>query len=113
MVCQFFTGSWGRHFVDWCGEGRGLKGKITPGKFILFEMSYLSIQWLLKLTDMNDDDTGIVTQSTLKPLHANWVINTHNQMSQSPELIKSGFRKFGLLSDHDTIKYIHACLFII
>ena len=32
------------------GEG-GLKGKITPGKFILFEMSYLSLQWLLKLTE--------------------------------------------------------------
>ena len=52
----------------------------------------------------DDDDTGIAAQvdlksSTLKSLHANWVINTHNCMSQRPELIKSGFRKVGLLSD--------------
>ena len=52
----------------------------------------------------DDDDTGIAAQvdlksSTLKPLHTNWVINTHNRMSQRPELIKSGFRKVGLLSD--------------
>ena len=109
MVCQFFTGSWGCHFMDWLGEGRGLKEKITPGKFILFEMSYFSIQWLLKLTERwrhRDCDT------TLKPLHANWVINTHNHMSQCPELIKNGFRKLGLLSDHYTINYVHACLFI-
>lgn len=34
--------------------------------------------------------------STLKPLHANWVINTHYNMSKRPELIKSGFQKVGL-----------------
>ena len=53
----------------------------------------------------NDHDTRIVTQvdsktSTLKPLLAYWVINTHNLMSQCPKLIKSGFRKVGLLSDY-------------
>ena len=40
MVCQFLTGSWGRNFV----VGGGVEGKITPGKFILFETSYLSLQ---------------------------------------------------------------------
>mgnify|MGYP003684644511 CR=1 FL=1 len=61
--------------------GRGLKGKKTPTKLILFETRYLSLQWLLK--SLNDDDTGIAAQvdlktSTLKPLHANWVINIYN-----------------------------------
>ena len=66
------------------------------------------------LKSLNDaDHTGIVTQvdskmSTLKPLHANWVINTNNLMSQCPELIKSSFRKVGLLSDY---RHMHACLF--
>ena len=75
------------YVISWNGwlgrseRGRGLKGKITPRKFILFETSYLSSQWLLK--SLNDDDAGIAAQvdlktSTLKPLHANWVINTHN-----------------------------------
>ena len=57
MVCQVFTGSWGRNFVE------GGEGKITPGKFILFETSYLSLQWLLKF--LNNDDTGIATQVDL------------------------------------------------
>ena len=34
VVCQFFTGSWGSNFVDWLV---GLKRRITPGKFTLFE----------------------------------------------------------------------------
>ena len=60
--------------------GGGLKRKISPKKLILFETTYLSLQWLLKTLN---DDAGIVAQvdlktSTLKPLHANWVINTHN-----------------------------------
>ena len=47
MVCQYFTGSWGCNFVDLLvgDRGGGLKGKITPEKFILFETSYLSLQW--------------------------------------------------------------------
>ena len=45
-VCQFFTGSWGiRGLVGW---GRGVKRRITPGKFILFEMSYFSLQQFLQ-----------------------------------------------------------------
>ena len=50
MVCQFFTDSWVRNFVDllvvW--GGGGLKGMITPKKFILFETSYLSLHMLLQ-----------------------------------------------------------------
>ena len=54
---------------------------------------------------VNDDDTVIASQvdlkmSTEKPLHANWAINTHNLNPQRPELIRSGFRKVGLLSDY-------------
>ena len=47
VVCQFFTGSWGRKFVDYLvGEKEGgLKGKITPEKFILFETRYFSLKW--------------------------------------------------------------------
>ena len=63
------------------GKGGWLKGEITPRKLILFETSYLSLQWLLK--SLKDDDAGIAAQvdlktSTLKPIHANWVIYTHN-----------------------------------
>ena len=63
------------------GRGEWLKGKITPRKMILFETSYLSLKWLMK--SLNDDDAGIAAQvdlktSTLKPLHANWVINNYN-----------------------------------
>ena len=75
--CRLGGKKWGR------GGGGGFKGKITPRnwrKMILFERSYLSI-WLLK--SQNNDNAGIATQvdlktSTPKPLHANWVINTHN-----------------------------------
>ena len=54
---------------------------------------------------VNDDGTVIVSQvdlkmSTVKPLHANWTINTHNLIPQCPELINSDFRKVGLLSDY-------------
>ena len=54
---------------------------------------------------MNDDDTMIASRvnlkmSTVQPLHANWAINTHNLILQRPELIRSGFRKVGLLSDY-------------
>ena len=82
MFVSFFTGSWGRNFVDRLVRekgGGGLKGKITLRKLILFETSYLSLQWLLK--SLNNDDAGIAAQvdlKTSKPLHANWVINTHN-----------------------------------
>ena len=53
---------------------------------------------------VTEDNTVIATQvnlkmSTVKPLHAIWVINTHNLIPQRPELIRSGFRKVGLLSD--------------
>ena len=51
---------------------------------------WYSTQVLKSLND--DDDTGIAAQvdlktSNLKPLHANWVITTHNRMSQSPPII--------------------------
>ena len=46
--------------------------------------------------------------STIKPLHANWVINTHNLMSQ----IRSDFRKVGLLCDYWHYS-VHACLFVL
>ena len=54
---------------------------------------------------VNDDDTVIASQvdlkmSTVKPLHANWAINTPNLIPQRQELIRSGFRKVGLLSDY-------------
>ena len=54
------------------------------------------------LKSLNDDDfIGIETQvDLLKPLKANWVINTFYLMSRRPELIKSGFRQVGLLSDY-------------
>ena len=45
-VCNIFTGSWGRNFVDRLVEEkcRGLKGKITPRKFIfLNELSFFTI----------------------------------------------------------------------
>ena len=45
------------------GGGGGGERKVTPGKVILFETSYLSLQWLLKL--LNDNDTGIATQVDL------------------------------------------------
>ena len=53
----------------------------------------------------NDDDTVIASQvdlkmSTVKPLHTYWAINTPNLIPQPPELIRSGFRKLGLLSDY-------------
>ena len=85
-VCVFVGGG------VWCGVGGGggggggwvaggLKGKITLRKLILFETSFLSLQWLLK--SLNDDDPGFAAQvdlktSTLKSLHANWFLNTHN-----------------------------------
>ena len=54
---------------------------------------------------VNDNDTWIASQvdlkmSTVKPQHANWVTNTHNLIPQHPELIRSSFRKVGLLSDY-------------
>ena len=102
VVCQFFTGSWRRNFVGWLVGGGGVKGKITLGKFILFETSYLSLQRSLQ--------RDCYTTSTIKLLHANWVINTHYLMSQRPELIKSGFRKEGLLQllIIDTFYSVHA-----
>ena len=53
----------------------------------------------------NDDDTVIASHVDLKmfsvkQLHANWVINTHNLIPSLPELIRSCFRKVGLLSDY-------------
>ena len=59
----------------------GVERKDNSEKVDLFETSYLSLQWLLK--SLNDDDAGIAAQGdlktfTLKPLHAYWVIKTHN-----------------------------------
>ena len=34
--------------------------------------------------------------STLKPIHARWVIDTHTRMSERRDLIIMGFRKAGL-----------------
>lgn len=36
--------------------------------------------------------------SVIKPIHANWVIATHQKMSTRSDLIQMGFRKAGLLS---------------
>ena len=54
---------------------------------------------------VNNDDTVIAFQvdlkmSSVKPVHANWAINTYNLIPKRPELIRSGFRKSGLLSDY-------------
>ena len=43
VVCQFFTGPWGRNFVDWLVGGGGLKRRITLGKFILFELFFFTM----------------------------------------------------------------------
>ena len=60
---------------------------------------------------VNDDDTVIASQvdlkmSTVKPLHANQSINTHNLITQRPELFRSGFRKWGNYLITDTINYV-------
>ncbi|KAH3880831.1 hypothetical protein DPMN_004753 [Dreissena polymorpha] len=34
--------------------------------------------------------------STLKPIHAEWLIFTHDKMSERRDLIQAGFRKAGL-----------------
>ena len=79
MVSEFFTGLRGRNFFDWVGGGGTLK------KLILFEASCLFF------TMVNDDDKRISSQvdlkmSTVKPLYADWAINTHNLIPQCPEL---------------------------
>ena len=61
---------------------------------------------------VNEDDIGIASQvdlkmSTVKPLHANWAINTHNIIPQRPDLIRSDFRKWGYYLITDTINYVH------
>ena len=87
------------------GGGR-VKGKITPEKFILFETSYLSLQWWTMMTPW------LLHMSTVKPLHANWAINTHNLIPQRPELIRSGFKKGGFSLITDTNNYVLTWLFI-
>ena len=47
-----------------------------------------------------DDNVNVIVDlkmSTLKPIHARWVIDTHETMSVKTDLIQSGFRKAGLL----------------
>ena len=66
---------------------------------------------------VNDDDTVIASQvdlkmSAVKLLNANWAINTHNLIPQRPELIRSDFRKVGLLLTL-LIMYLPDCLFIL
>ena len=79
-------------------EGGGEERQLQKVDFILNELSFFTM--------VNDDNTGIVSQvvylkmSTVKPLPANWPINTHNLIPQRPEIIRSGFRKVGLLSDY-------------
>ena len=88
-------------WISWFGRerGGGGKGKITPEKFILYETSYFPLQWWKMMTPwlLHKYD---LKMSTVKPLHANWVINTHNLIPQRPELFSSYFRKVGLLSDY-------------
>ena len=91
----------------------GLKGKIT---LIFFLTNYLSLQWLLK--SLNDDDAGIAAQvdlktSTLKPLHANWVINNHNLLLNAQNYLVVASDKWGYYLIIDTINNVHAWLFII
>ena len=63
-VCQIFTGSWERNFVDRLVGEEGVERKDNSEKVDLFETSYLSLQWLLK--SLNDDDAGIAPQVDLK-----------------------------------------------
>lgn len=53
---------------------------------------------VLELLDHDDSGNANIDfrTSTLKPLHANWIINAHCINSKRPELIKSGFLKVGL-----------------
>lgn len=96
-------GSSFRGFVDWlvkAGGGGGwrncFKGRITPGKQILNETSYLFYNCYCKrIATKVDSKTSIII-----PLHAYWVIDSYNFMSQRPELIMNGFRKEGLSSDY-------------
>ena len=46
--------------------------------------------------------------SSIYPLDANRVINTHNLMPVRPEIIKSGFKS---VSDYLIIENINACLY--
>ena len=75
-------------WISWLGRG-GVKGKITPEKLILFEKSYLSLQWTEIASQVD------LKMSTVKPLHVNLAFNTHNFIPQRPERIRSGFRKGG------------------
>ena len=51
----------------------------------------------LEKSESGDDHVNVdLKTSTLKPLHANWLIATHAKMSVKCDLIKSGFRKVGL-----------------
>ena len=81
-------------FLVWNKFKEMLKGKFHEWYFTQVQKS------------LNDDDyTVIATQVDLKtfilkPLHANWVIISHNLMSQNQELTKSRFRKVWLLSDY-------------
>ena len=64
---------------------------------------------------VNDDGTVIASQvdlkmSTVKPLHANWAINTHNLIPQRPELIRRAWEKWVYYLIIDTINYVLVCL---
>ena len=85
-------------WISWLGEGGERKDNSGKVYFIWNELSFFTM--------VNDDETVIASQevdlkmSTVKPLHAYWAVNTHNLVFQSPELIRSCFRKVGLLSDY-------------
>ena len=77
-------------------------------KFVLaqFFVEFGKVDFICnELSFYNGYCKGIMIQvdlktSTIKPLHANWDIYTHNLMSQRPEQIGSDFRKLRLLSDY-------------
>ena len=50
---------------------------------------------------IDDDDDHVVNvdlkTSTLKPIHAEWLITTHSKMEGRADLITAGFRKAGLI----------------
>jgi len=62
---------------------------------------------VIRQIDEREDETGEVPissdvvvdlkTSVLKPIHANWIISTHENMSTRTDLIQMGFRQAGLL----------------
>jgi hypothetical protein len=58
-------------------------------------------QQVVSLLDENGCDPTAAANvdlrtATLKPVHAEWIISTHEKMMLRPDLVKAGFRKAGL-----------------